>query len=56
MWRWLENRALDELRGDPGLPIARLPANPPMRQGKRFNLDELRAHFREFLSHAVVEG
>lgn len=56
MKRWVENRALDELRRDPGLPITRLSANPPIRQGKQFNLDELRAHFREFLSQAVAEG
>jgi hypothetical protein len=45
MRRWVENRALDELRRDPGLPITRLGANPPMRQGRDFDLDELRAAF-----------
>jgi hypothetical protein len=51
--RWLEERALDELRRDPGLPITRFEADPPMRQGKDFNIEELRARFQEFLEGAV---
>jgi hypothetical protein len=47
--RWVENQALDELRRDPGLPLTRLEANPPLRQGKEFDLDELRRLFQEFL-------
>jgi hypothetical protein len=50
---WLEARALAELTRDPGLPISRFEADPPMRQGKHFDLDELRAHFRDFLSEVV---
>jgi hypothetical protein len=47
--RWLASHALDELRRDPGLPLTRLEANPPMRQGKHFEVDELRQHFQEYL-------
>ena len=50
---WLEARALAELTRDPGLPISRFEADPPMRQGKHFDLDELRAHFRDFLGEVV---
>jgi hypothetical protein len=52
MRRWLEARALAELKREPGLPISRFAADPPMRQGKQFDVDELRAHFRDFLSEA----
>jgi hypothetical protein len=54
--RWLENRALDELRRDPGLPVTRLQANPPMRQGRDFDPDELRRFFREFLQDVGVDA
>jgi hypothetical protein len=47
--RWAEDRALDELKRDPGLPLTRLEANPPLRQGKDFDLDELRRLFQDFL-------
>jgi hypothetical protein len=47
---WLEARALAELKRDPGLPITQFEADPPMRQGKQFDVDELRAHFQAFLS------
>lgn len=47
--RWLEDRAIGELKRDPGLPITRLEADPPMRQGEHFDVDELREHFQEFL-------
>jgi hypothetical protein len=47
--RWLAAHAVDELRRDPGLPLTRLEADPPMRQGKHFDVDELRQHFHEFL-------
>jgi hypothetical protein len=33
----------------PGLPLTRLESNPPMRQGKHFDVDELRKHFQENL-------
>jgi hypothetical protein len=52
--RWLEDRSLDELGRDPGLPIVRLEANPPLRQGKDFDLAELRRHFQEFLSRTDI--
>lgn len=48
--RWIEDRSLDELRRDPGLPLVRLEANPPIPQGKDFDIDELRRLFQEFLS------
>jgi hypothetical protein len=54
--RWLENRALEELRRDPGLPITRLEADPPLRQGPGFDLVELRARFREFLEAVGPAG
>ena len=47
--RWLENQALEELKRDPGLPLTRLEANPPLRQGTDFDLDELRRLFQDFL-------
>jgi hypothetical protein len=47
--RWMENQALDELERNPGLPLTRLEANPPLGQGKEFDLDELRRLFQEFL-------
>ena len=47
--RWLASHAVDELRRDPGLPLTRLEADPPMRQGKHFDVDELRQHFQEYL-------
>lgn len=34
--RWLGEHVVDQLRRDPGLPLTRLAANPPMRQGKHF--------------------
>lgn len=54
--RWLENRALDELRRDPGLPITRFEADPPLRQGPSFDVDDLRARFREFLETVQPHG
>jgi hypothetical protein len=48
--RWLEDRALDELRRDPGLPLSRFEADPPLQQGKDFDAAELRRLFQEFLS------
>lgn len=50
---WLEGHALDELRRDPALPLTRFQADPPMRQGRDFDLDELRARFREFLAEVM---
>jgi hypothetical protein len=47
--RWVEDRALEDLRRDPGLPVTRLEADPPLRQGKDFDVDELRRLFQEFL-------
>jgi hypothetical protein len=48
--RWLEDRALDELRRDPGLPLSRFEADPPLEQGKDFNVADLRRLFQEFLN------
>jgi hypothetical protein len=53
---WLEGRALAELTRDPGLPISRFEADPPIRQGKHFDLDELRVHFRDFLAQGGAGG
>jgi hypothetical protein len=47
--RWLARSALEELKKDPGLPITHLEADPPMRQGKQFDAEELRAGFAEVL-------
>jgi hypothetical protein len=47
--RWVGERALDELRRDPGLPLRRLEANPPLPQGKDFDMAELRRLFQDFL-------
>jgi hypothetical protein len=47
--RWVEDRALEDLRRDPGLPITRLEADPPLPQGKDFDIAELRRRFQEFL-------
>jgi hypothetical protein len=52
--RWLGDRLLDELRRDPGLPLVRLEANPPLPQGKDFDIAELRRLFREFLSRTDI--
>lgn len=52
--RWVKNRALDELRRDPGLPLVRLEADPPLPQGKDFDIDELRRLFQEFLSRTDI--
>jgi hypothetical protein len=38
---------------DPGLPVTRFEADPPMRQGKDFDVDELRERFQDFLSEVV---
>ena len=51
--RWLADHAVDELRRDPGLPLTRLEANPPMRQGKHFDVDELRQYFQEYLKRTA---
>jgi hypothetical protein len=53
--QWLENRAIDELRRDPGLPVTRFEANPPMRQGKDWDVAELRRQFQEFLNQTDVD-
>ena len=53
--RWLADHAVDELKRDPGLPLTRLEANPPMRQGKHFDVDELRQYFQEYLKR-TAEG
>jgi hypothetical protein len=53
--RWIEDRALEELKRDPGLPVVRLEANPPLPQGKDFDIDELRRLFQEFLRHLETE-
>jgi hypothetical protein len=53
--RWLGDRALEELKRDPGLPLTRLEANPPMRQGKPVDADELRRLFQEFMNR-TAEG
>jgi hypothetical protein len=47
--RRLAAHAVDEVRRDPGLPLTRLEADPPMRQGSILTLMELRQHFHEFL-------
>jgi hypothetical protein len=52
--RWVKDRALDELKRDPGLPIVRLEANPPLPQGKDFDIGELRRLFREFLDRTDI--
>jgi hypothetical protein len=52
--RWLADHAIDELRRDPGLPLTWLDADPPMRQGKHFDPDELRKHFQEYLKRTVA--
>ena len=52
--RWLADHAIDELRRDPGLPLTRLDADPPMHQGKHFDPDELRKHFQEYLKRTVA--
>lgn len=48
--RWLEDRALDEVRRDPGLPLIRFEADPPLRQGEEFDVADLRRLFQEFLN------
>jgi hypothetical protein len=48
--RWVGDRALDDLRRNPGLPLRRFEANPPLPQGKDFDLAELRRLFQEFLN------
>jgi hypothetical protein len=48
--RWLEDRALEELKRDPGLPLTRFEANPPLQQGKDFDVAELRRMFQEWLN------
>jgi hypothetical protein len=48
--RWVEDRALDELRRDPGLPLNRFEADPPLQQGEEFDVAELRRLFQEFLN------
>jgi hypothetical protein len=52
--KWLENVALDKLRQDPGLPLTRLEADPPMQQGKHFDKDELRRLFQEYLDRTAT--
>jgi len=51
---WLADHAVDELGRDPGLPLTRLEANPPMRQGKHFDVDELRQYFHEYLKRTAA--
>ena len=46
--RWLAKSKIDQLKLDPGLPIRHFEANPPVVQGKHFDLDELRRHFADF--------
>ena len=46
--RWLAKSKLDQLKLDPGLPIRHFEANPPMVQGKHFDLEELRGHFADY--------
>lgn len=53
--RWLQDRAIDDLKRDPGLPLTRLEANPPMPQGKDFDLEELRQLFKDFLRQTASE-
>jgi hypothetical protein len=48
--RWVGDRVIDELRRDPGLPITRFEADPPLQQGKDFDVAELRSLFQEFLN------
>jgi hypothetical protein len=50
--RWLGDRALDELRRDPGLPLIRFEADPPLPQGEEFDMAELRRLFQEFLNRS----
>jgi hypothetical protein len=50
---WLGARALAELKRDPGLPITRFEADPPIRQGKHFDVDALRTLFQNFLREVV---
>lgn len=52
--RWFADHAIDELRDDPGLPLTRLDADPPMRQGKHFDTDELRKDFQDYLKRTVT--
>jgi hypothetical protein len=53
--RWLEDRALDELRRDPGLPLTRFESDAPMHQGKDFDVAELRQLFQEFLDRLETD-
>jgi hypothetical protein len=46
---WRSDRALADLAVAPGLPMHHFEANPPLKQGKHFDTDELREHFRRFL-------
>lgn len=48
--RWCSDSDIADLRVDPGLPLRHLAANPPMTQGKHFDTEELRGHFRQFLA------
>lgn len=45
-----EDRALDELRRDSGLPLSRFEADSALEQGKDFDVAELRRLFQEFLN------
>ena len=47
--RWRSEKALSDLRVNPGLPIHHLRANPPLAQGRHFDTSELRAYFQRFL-------
>lgn len=49
MRRWRSERAVSDLRADPGLPIHHLRANPPLTQGRHFDTSEIRRHFQRFL-------
>ena len=56
MRRWLQDRALEELKRDPGLPVTHFEADPPLPQGKDFDMEELRRLFQEFLSRLDTGG
>ena len=49
-----EDRALDELRRDSGLPLSRFEADSALEQGKDFDVAELRRLFQEFLNQTDV--
>ena len=53
--RVFADHAIDKLRDDPGLPLTRLDADPPMRQGKHFDTDELRKDFQDYLKRTVAD-